>query len=514
MSDDARFFTVPRGATGRTVRRVLAAEFAVESAAGRSGRWVFLDTFDCRLQRAGLALVAHADALVLEDWNTGEALGSARRRDGDAPPKARDFAGSDLAARVPELIGARALLEVARATVREQELELSRRDAVVARVRVQSTLVRRRGSTRSVRALAVIPVAGGGRARHALRAAGDALTATGFRPSSRGFVERVLAATGTGSPPYFGRPRVTLPPDAPLRAVAAAVFAHLLEVMRRNEPGMRDDIDPEFLHDYRVALRRTRTGLSQFRGALTPEVAREYRARFARLVAATGRLRDLDVQLARHDEYANALPASLRRGFEPVSARMEGEREDAREALLGVLDHPSHARLMRDWRREVRGLAAGRKAGVASETRSADAGRALLRRRYGRLRRIARKTETFDDAALHRARIECKKVRYLLEFFAGVLGPGVDDAIVSLARVQNALGEYNDVAVQARQLSTLVRDDAGAGTDSPLMAAAIGAIIGALDARLVRLRSRCERRLASLGGRKSRRVFDGLLATK
>ena len=514
MRDDARFFAVPGASSARVVRRALAAEFAVESVAGRSGRWVFMDTFDGRLQRAGFALVAHANAMVLEDRGTGEVVGSARSRVGNASPKAPDFAESDLETRVPELIGARALLEVGRPTVREQELELSRRDEVVARVRLQSALVRRRGSVRSVRALTVVPVAGAGKARHALRAAGDALAAAGFRRSSRGFVDRVLAANGVGPSSYSRRPRVMLSPDAPLRAVAAAVFTHLLEGMRRNEPGMRDDIDPEFLHDYRVALRRTRTGLSQFRGAFTPEVAREYRARFARLVAATGRLRDLDVQLARHDEYERALPASLRRGFEPVSARVEGEREDAREALLGVLDHPAHARLMRDWRREVRGLAAGRKTGLAAETRSADAARALLGRRYARLRRIARKTEALDDAALHRARIECKKVRYLLEFFASVLGPGVDDAIASLSRVQSALGEYNDAVVQARQLSTLVRDDAGAGMDSPLMAAAVGAIIGALDVRLTRLRSRCERRLESLDGRKSRRVFDGLLATE
>jgi CHAD domain-containing protein len=514
MSDDARFFAVARGATARRVRRALAPAFSVESVAGRSGRWVFLDTFDRRLHRAGFALAVHADAMVLEDRGTGEAVGSARSTGGAAPPKARDFAGSDLATRVPELIGARALLEVARATVREQELELCRRDVVVARVRLQSALVRRRGVARSVRTLTVIQIARAGGARHALRAAGEALAAAGFRRSGRGFVDRVFAAAGVKSPPYFGRPRVTLPPDAPLRAVAAAVFTHLFEVMRRNEPGMRDDIDPEFLHDYRVALRRTRTGLSQFRGAFTPEVAREYRARFARLVAATGRLRDLDVQLARHDEYANAVPASLRRGFEPVSARVQEEREDAREALLGVLDHPSHARLMRDWQREVRALATGKKAGAAAEARSVDAGRGLLRRRYARLRRIARRTGTLDAAALHRARIECKKVRYLLEFFASVLGPGVDDAIASLARVQNALGEYNDAAVQVRQLSALVRDDAGAGIDSPLMAAAVGAIIGALDAHLGLLRSRCERRLASLDGRKSRRVFEGLLASE
>ncbi len=94
MSEDARFFTVPRGATARNVRRALAGEFAVESVAGRSGRWVFLDTFDRRLQRAGVALVAHANVLVLEDRNTGEAVGSARSRGGNAPRRRGTLPGA------------------------------------------------------------------------------------------------------------------------------------------------------------------------------------------------------------------------------------------------------------------------------------------------------------------------------------------------------------------------------------------------------------------------------------
>jgi CHAD domain-containing protein len=304
---------------------------------------------------------------------------------------------------------------------------------------------------------------------------------------------------------------VALQADAPLRAAAAAIFSHLLGVMRHNEPGMRGDVDPEFLHDYRVALRRTRVGLSQFRGAFAPEVAREYRARLARLAAATGRLRDLDVQLARHDEYASTVPASLRSGFEPVFAHLRAEREDAHEALLGVLDHPAHGRLMRDWRRAVAGLAAGRQAGALAESAAADAARLLLRRRYARLRRMARRAGELDDAALHNARIECKKVRYLLEFFAGVLGPRAADAIASLVRVQDALGEYNDVATQIRALSDFVREDSGVRIDSPLTAAAVGAIVGSLDARRGKLRARCERRLAGLDGRKARRAFDRLL---
>jgi CHAD domain-containing protein len=306
---------------------------------------------------------------------------------------------------------------------------------------------------------------------------------------------------------------VTPAADAALRSVAAAIFAHLLGVMRRNEPGMRDDVDPEFLHDYRVALRRTRTGLSQLRETFAPEVAREYRARFERVAAATGRLRDLDVQLARRDEYAKAVPAPLRSGFEPVFAYLQAEREDAYEVLLGVLGHPSHGRLLRDWRRAVAELAGGSTVGVLADAPASDAARSLVRRRYARVRRAARRAEDLDDDALHRARIECKKLRYLLEFFAGVLGPGVADATASLAKVQDVLGEYNDVTTQMRALSAFVREDSQARVDSPLTAAAVGAIVGSLDARRRGLRSRCERRLAALDDRKSRRMFDRLLKT-
>ena len=39
----------------------------------------------------------------------------------------------------------------------------------------------------------------------------------------------------------------------------------LLDIMVANEPGMRADLDTEFLHDYRVSLRRTRSLLGQIK---------------------------------------------------------------------------------------------------------------------------------------------------------------------------------------------------------------------------------------------------------
>ena len=60
-----------------------------------------------------------------------------------------------------------------------------------------------------------------------------------------------------------------------MRADIAAkyIFSHLLKTMKDNEPGTIADTDSEFLHDFRVAVRRTRAGLSQLKGVLPDKLA-------------------------------------------------------------------------------------------------------------------------------------------------------------------------------------------------------------------------------------------------
>ena len=51
-----------------------------------------------------------------------------------------------------------------------------------------------------------------------------------------------------------------------------AILRHTLAVMRANEEGIKADWDTEFLHDYRTAVRRTRSALSQIPGIFPPEI--------------------------------------------------------------------------------------------------------------------------------------------------------------------------------------------------------------------------------------------------
>ena len=83
--------------------------------------------------------------------------------------------------------------------------------------------------------------------------------------------------------------------EAPARVHLAAALGDFLAAMRENLPGLLDDVDSEFLHDFRVAVRRTRATLKLGRPCL-PEVMRlRWEPAFKLLGDMTTPVRDLDV---------------------------------------------------------------------------------------------------------------------------------------------------------------------------------------------------------------------------
>src|SRR5205823_5724235 len=69
----------------------------------------------------------------------------------------------------------------------------------------------------------------------------------------------VLAAAGRQPGDYSGKVDVTLTAEMPARCAMQTVLLHLLGTLEANVPGTVRDIDTEFLHDLRVAVRRTRS---------------------------------------------------------------------------------------------------------------------------------------------------------------------------------------------------------------------------------------------------------------
>jgi hypothetical protein len=118
-----------------------------------------------------------------------------------------------------------------------------------------------------------------------------------------------LAAAAYGRSPgdYRSKPKIALSSDESSAAALRQILMALLRTLQANVNGVLEDLDVEFLHDLRVATRRTRSALGQLRGVLPAAAREEFGPEFKWLGAATGPCRDLDVFLLEMESYQKQL---------------------------------------------------------------------------------------------------------------------------------------------------------------------------------------------------------------
>lgn len=128
-----------------------------------------------------------------------------------------------------------------------------------------------------------------------------------------------------------------LPGDAAVKAV----LQRLLQVMERNEAGILAAAADESLHDFRVAVRQTRTLLRQLRGVLPAAAVSDYRRRFKWLGSISTAPRDLQVYLEPFDGLAEELPWPQQAQLAPLRAHLVARRESEYARVIRVLRSPN-----------------------------------------------------------------------------------------------------------------------------------------------------------------------------
>ena len=121
-----------------------------------------------------------------------------------------------------------------------------------------------------------------------------------------------------------------LPPDVTAADGARSIHLALVKGLRADEPGLRANLDTEFLHDFRVGVRRTRSLLGQIRDVFPPDALAHFSSEFSWLGSLTGPPRDLDV-----------LALSLRTPREDLSV----DELSVVKALLGDIQQRAHRHL-------------------------------------------------------------------------------------------------------------------------------------------------------------------------
>lgn len=248
--------------------------------------------------------------------------------------------------------------------------------------------------------------------------------------------------------------RVHSPPGRALPAVESLIREQLERALAC-EALLRESCPVDAVHDYRVAQRRTRVLLQEYRDHLGAE-AKELRRSLRWMARFTGPVRDLDLLIARIESRALRASARRRDGLESMTSTLLLERSAAAARLADRLDTARYAALVRSWR-ELSGDRADRTNDDSGSAFAAATG-PRLRRRYERLVSAVRSLgHEPDDAAVHRARIEAKSVRYLLEFLESVR-PSPDAAATTraLRSVQDRLGAFQDDVVHGAMLEEQV----------------------------------------------------------
>jgi CHAD domain-containing protein len=229
-----------------------------------------------------------------------------------------------------------------------------------------------------------------------------------------------------------------------------------LHTMDVNEAGVREDVDTEFLHDYRVAVRRTRSLLSQVKSIFPPQRVERFRREFAWLGQVTSPCRDLDVYLLGFEGFRDSLPGGMREDLAPLREYLVRHKADEHKKLVAALDSPRYRKTTSDWKAFLE-AERPRRTSLPNATRAvSDVASEQIWRIY---RRVLKEGRAIDDhspaEALHELRKSCKKLRYLMEFFRDVYPPNkIDRLIGALKGLQDNLGDFQDYEVQHASLAT------------------------------------------------------------
>jgi len=207
--------------------------------------------------------------------------------------------------------------------------------------------------------------------------------------------------------------------------------------------------DKEGLHDFRVSLRRLRSLMRAYRRPLKGSRGKRMRSRVKALASSTNLARDTEVQIDWLSEQSERLGEPARSGAAHLITVLQSRRETVPTAA--ALGRELRA-LRRDLTKALRRMRLG--AEDASQN-YVQATASIVGEHAEVLRASLDAAHTAEDAdSLHRARIEAKRLRYILEPLQGELADA-RPLIKGMKSLQDCLGDLQDTRV----LTELVSDE-------------------------------------------------------
>ncbi len=381
----------------------------------QSAVYTYYDTFDWRLYRRGLFLYVMEKELILCNFLENKTIIS--QVIVQSEKKEIIEIDGKIEKNISLIIGVRALLRVATFQKNQQVFRILNPDEkTIGRMRVTQNKIKSEQDFLLLQPwIEFQPLRGYNKE---IRAILKKLPDENIASAKENILEQGLKVLKKVPGSYTSKFRIALTPQLSTDKALKKIYLHLLQMIKNNEYGIIKDYDTEFLHDFRVAVRRTRSGLSQLKDVLDQKTTLKVKKDFAFLGQATNNLRDSDVYLLNESSYRKMIPPHMQKNLDPFFLAIRQSRAKEHSKMVRLLRSKKYVLALNNWEQILTEEESNENDGGPGNKPIIEVARKVIRKRNQRIVKFGREImQNSSDELLHKLRIEAKKLRYLLEFF-------------------------------------------------------------------------------------------------
>ena len=473
MPDNQHSFVIPENQSIPALVSQLQASFPVQVLADTVYHRVFYDTFDWRLYKNGSALEVHDDGQSKRIYWRADKDGQLKIQLGlkGIPRLATELPACEFRQQLHSVVYVRELLPQIKLRIKRQSLTvLDKSKKIVVRLNFDvywynpSKLQAARVLNRRLTIKAVK-----GYAKDYQRVDSFFLKIPLLMPlpmpvqsAQDNMMNLALIATGVRTDEYTTRLSLRLDPEMQAEQVLKEILLQLLDIMRQNTAGCIKGRDTEFMHDYRVSIRKIRLALKQLTHLNPQAVSTVYKQFFSQLGKLSNPVRDLDIFLYQLGNYQADFDTSSWQQMQALRDYLLLARAEAQKQFVAEVKSVHYRENIKQWRNYLEHSDTDKlstdKPGTVAYKLSDELLWGFNQKTLALGKAIAKSS---DADALHELRKSFKKLRYSAEFFRGLYPAGKKqrELIQHLVDVQDDLGEFNDRHIQIAMVKAFIEQN-------------------------------------------------------
>lgn len=449
----------------------------------------FYDTFDWRVYHAGLVLFSIGKILFLrliESEIIIAKCGYLKR-----PVSIRDFTQNEIKKHLEPIIGIRALiLKCTAAFSQEEGYILNEDQKTICNIVIRKIIPPKKlQSEIQYHTLTMMPLKGYHKDIRKIRSRLNPFIIDNAIPDPFFFVMNLYKIKpGT----YTTKINIRLKRNLPAQTAIKSILKIFLNTIRHNEQGIIENIDTEFLHDFRVAIRRTRAALSLLQVVFPSAITKKFKNDFSFIGKKSNVLRDLDVYLLNEEMYKNIIPDQFKKPISFLFDQLRDERKRAHQDFVDLLNSQRYKNIINGWQRFLNFDTIENNGTIPRKAKYSiiSVAKPIILTQLKIILKLGSEiNDKTEDNKVHVLRLECKKLRYLLEFFSSLFPKNrILKFINHLKILQDNLGKFNDYSIQQEFLQKYLRQLSLTDMKNKPLIAALGALIGVLYDRQLKIR--------------------------